>query len=306
MKRRSFTVSGRPPGLRLEAALGAELKVGLVEARQLIERGAIYVDGRRATDPSRLLTGDRKITAVLEESGRAALDEPASFAELQILLEDEHLIALGKPPGLVAQPTAGRVGESLLDSVSAHLGRPAGLVHRLDRDTSGVTVFGKSKGATSALAEQFRRGTVSKRYLAATAPGLPEEGAVDLPLSKDPSRPGRYRASRKANGVPAVTVYHRMFASKAFCLVALRPQTGRTHQLRAHLAALGAPILGDSLYGGAGEAAGLQAGRCLLHAQSLELAHPCTGEALLIEAPLPPDLQAFFDEAGVDALSRAW
>jgi 23S rRNA pseudouridine1911/1915/1917 synthase len=174
-------------------------------------------------------------------------------------------------------------------------------VHRLDRETSGVTVFGKTAQATTALAAEFREGRARKRYLAATGPGLPPSGTVDLPLSKDPSRPGRWRASRTANGVPALTVFRTLYTGPEYCLVELLPRTGRTHQLRAHLTALGAPILGDSRYGGAVRAGGISAPRCLLHAQALELSHPRTGLPLRVESPVPEDLRRFFEHAGIPA-----
>jgi len=234
---------------------------------------------------------------VLEEGGRSPLEAPPPPPALSVLFEDDWLIAVDKPPGITAQPTEGRVGDSLVDLVSARLQRPAGLVHRLDRETSGVTVFGKTPPATTALAEQFREGVARKRYVAATGPGLPPSGTVDLPLSKDPSRPGRWRASAAANGVPALTDFRTLYAGTDFCLVELLPHTGRTHQLRAHLTALQAPILGDSRYGGAAQAGGLSAPRCLLHAQALELAHPRTGQPLRVEAPIPEDLQRFFTAA---------
>jgi 23S rRNA pseudouridine1911/1915/1917 synthase len=245
------------------------------------------------------LRAGQVVAVVLEEGGRSALAAPAPPPSLSIVFEDEDLVAVDKPPGITAQPTEGRVGESLVDRVSERLGRPAGLVHRLDRETSGVTVFGKTAAATTALAAEFREGHARKRYVAATGPGLPESGTVDLPLSKDPSRPGRWRASHAANGVPALTYFRTLYSGEAFCLVELLPQTGRTHQLRAHLTALGKPILGDARYGGAARAAELPAPRCLLHAQALELAHPRTGAPLRIEAPVPEDLHRFFTAAGV-------
>jgi 23S rRNA pseudouridine1911/1915/1917 synthase len=240
------------------------------------------------------------VAVVLEEGGRSVLEAPAAPPpSLSILFEDAELIAVDKPAGITAQPTEGRVGDSLVDLVSARLGRPAGLVHRLDRETSGVTVFGKTARATTALAAEFRDGRARKRYLAATGPGLPPSGTVDLPLSKDPSRPGRWRASRAANGVPALTDFRTLYAGPEYCLVELLPHTGRTHQLRAHLTALGAPILGDSRYGGAARAGGLSASRCLLHAQALALSHPRTGQPLSIESPVPEDLRRFFEHAGI-------
>ncbi|RYZ36227.1 MAG: RluA family pseudouridine synthase [Myxococcaceae bacterium] len=298
MKRRTFRSEGAHVGRALAEAVAAELGLPVADARRLVEVGAVYVAGRRARDGAVKLQSAQVVTVVLEEAGQSPLEASGPPVSLRVLFEDEDVLAVDKPAGLNAQPTEGRVGGSLVDVVGAYLGRPAGLVHRLDRETSGVTVFGKSAQATSALAEAFREGTARKRYLAATGPGLPEGGTVDLPLSKDPSRPGRWRASRAANGVPAWTDYRRLFASEAFCLVELLPRTGRTHQLRAHLTALGTPILGDSRYGGAASAGGLPAPRCLLHAQALELGHPRTGQPLRVEAVVPEDLRAFFVAAG--------
>lgn len=299
MKRRTLRVSEQEDGEVLDALLARSLHLAPGEAAALVERGAVYLDGRRCRFGGQRLRAGQTISAVLEESGRSALERPSGQPPLRVLFEDDALLAVDKPAGVPAQPTVGRVGESLLDAVCAHLGRPAGLVHRLDRDTSGVTVFGKTEAATSALAAQFRQGTAHKRYLAATSPGLPARERIELPISKDPSRPGRYRATRAAHGKPAVTELERLFDSDEFCLVALRPLTGRTHQLRAHLAASGTPILGDALYGGLPAAGGLPAPRCLLHAQALTLRHPISGEPLCLEAPLPEDLLRFFEAARV-------
>ncbi|GMU00853.1 RluA family pseudouridine synthase [Corallococcus caeni] len=299
MKRRTFRAEGAHAGRVLVEAVAAELGLPVADVRRLVDVGAVYVAGRRARDGAARLQPAQVVTVVLEEAGQSPLEAAKPAAPLRVLFEDADVIAVDKPAGLNAQPTEGRVGGSLVDVVSEHLGRQAGLVHRLDRETSGVTVFGKTAAATSALAEAFREGTARKRYLAATGPGLPAGGTVDLPLSKDPSRPGRWRATRAANGVPAWTDYRTLFAGDAFCLVELLPRTGRTHQLRAHLTALGTPILGDARYGGAGSAGRLMAPRCLLHAHVLELGHPRTGRPLRLEAPVPEDLRAFFDAAGV-------
>ncbi|KFE67663.1 RluA family pseudouridine synthase [Hyalangium minutum] len=303
MKRRTFQAEGAQVGRSVVEAVAAELGMPVAQARALVEAGAVYLAGRRCRDPEARLRAGQVVAVVLEEGGQSPLEAPPPPPPFTVLLEDAALIAVDKPAGITAQPTEGRVGGSLVDLVSARLGSPAGLVHRLDRETSGVTVFGKTAQATSALAAEFREGHARKRYLAATGPGLPESGSVDLPLSKDPSRPGRWRASRTANGLPALTHFRRLYAGEAFCLVELLPQTGRTHQLRAHLTALGTPILGDARYGGAARAAGLAAPRCLLHAQALQLAHPDTRQRLLLEAPVPEDLQRFFDQAGIAAPS---
>ncbi|WP_223642782.1 RluA family pseudouridine synthase [Corallococcus sp. EGB] len=298
MKRRTFRAGGAHVGRGLVEAVAAELALPVADVRRLVDVGAVYVAGRRARDGAVKLQPAQVVTVVLEEAGQSPLEAEQPAAPLRVLFEDADVIAVDKPAGLNAQPTEGRVGGSLVDLVSDHLGRQAGLVHRLDRETSGVTVFGKTAAATSALAEAFREGTARKRYLAATGPGLPAGGTVDLPLSKDPSRPGRWRATRAANGVPAWTDYRTLFAGEAFSLVELLPRTGRTHQLRAHLTALGRPILGDARYGGAASAGSLKAPRCLLHAHALELGHPRTGRPLRLEAPVPDDLRAFFEAAG--------
>jgi 23S rRNA pseudouridine1911/1915/1917 synthase len=306
VKRRTFQAEGARVGRSVVEAVAAELGMAVEQARALVEAGAVYLAGRRCRDAEARLRAGQVVAVVLEEGGHSPLEAQAAPPPLSILFEDAALIAVDKPAGITAQPTEGRVGGSLVDLVSAQLGGPAGLVHRLDRETSGVTVFGKTAAATSALAAEFREGHARKRYLAATGPGLPASGTVDLPLSKDPSRPGRWRASRAANGVPALTHFRTLYAGEAFCLVELLPHTGRTHQLRAHLTALGAPILGDARYGGAAQAAGLSAPRCLLHAQALQLSHPGTGQPLCIEAPVPEDLKRFFDQAGVPAPAGAF
>lgn len=292
MKRRTF-VAAQPHPQPLAEALAGALGLSAAEARALVARGAVYVAGRRVSDPQRAVQAGSKVTAVLEEAGQAVTVAAAPVA-LEVLFEDGEVLVVNKPAGVVAQPTEGRAGDSLVDLASAHLGRPAGLVHRLDRETSGVTVFGKSRAATSRLAAAFREGRARKRYLAVVGPGLPAEGRIALPLSKDPSRPGRWRATAKANGLEAVTDYLRLAASATECLVALFPQTGRTHQLRAHLAGLGQPIVGDTLYGGA------EGPRCLLHAQALEV------DGALYEAPLPADLRARFERAGVSPPAGRW
>ncbi len=296
MKRRVLTVAAAST---LEALLGQALDLPPEALRALVERGAVYRQGRRCRELRASLQPGEAITVVLEEGGKTALSPSANatLRQPQVLLEDDWLLAVDKPAGWPAQPTPSGGEQSLLDWASAHLGRAAGLVHRLDRGTSGVTVFGKTQEATSALAGAFREGTARKRYLAACGPSLPDEGIVDLPLSKDPSRPGRYRASRQANGVPALTRYRRLHQAQDFCLVALFPESGRTHQLRAHLAALGAPILGDEKYGGAKDAAGLRMERSLLHAHRLELPHP-GGSLLRVVAPVPADLAELFERAG--------
>ncbi len=275
MKRRSFIVEQRGSIVEL---VGDELEASLGEAQALIDRGAVYLDGRRVRAALEAGAG-ATVMLVLEETG-ASVAQARTTPSLTVLFENDEVVAVDKPAGVTAQPTPGRVGDSLVDLVSARLGHEAGLVHRLDRETSGVTIFGKTAEATARLAQAFREGRAKKEYVAITAAGLTASGTIELPLSKDPSRPGRWRASARANGVPALTRFEaRPVGQRSW--VTLFPATGRTHQLRAHLTALGFPIHGDRLYGGA------PGPRCLLHARVLEI------DGLRIEAPLPDDFAPF-------------
>lgn len=294
MKRRAFQTPAAGPLVR---SVAAELGCPEDEARTLVERGAVYVRGRRQRDPAVAVPADSPVLVVLEEAGRASTAAPPGPAPLRILHEDQDLLAVDKPPGLPAQPTPGGV-RSLLLLASTHLGRAAGLVHRLDRDTSGVTVFGKSQAAISALAASFRTGAARKQYLAVTGPDLPPEGMCTLRLARDRTRPGRWMA-RARDGLEAETRFRRLGGTPELALAAVWPRTGRTHQIRVHLAALGAPIAGDRLYGGVARLPGREVDRSLLHAHLLVLPHPRTGAPLRLLAPLPADLEPWFTALGV-------
>jgi 23S rRNA pseudouridine1911/1915/1917 synthase len=274
MKRRTFVVDAPAALSRLVAKA---LEEGPSAAQRRISTGAVYVDGRRVKDPARPVPAGATVSVVLEARGESSASPPRPTPPpLSVLLEDDEVLAVNKPPGLPAQPTPDGA-KSLLDLASTHLGRPAGLVHRLDRDTSGVTIFGKTAAATSALAAAFREGRVQKTYLALVASGVPARGDIDTPLQKDPSRPGRWRALRSGGGIAAETAFERVWDDGERALVRLTPRTGRTHQLRAHLTSLGFPIVGDALYGGP------PGPRCLLHAAVLVI------DGRHIEAPWPDD-----------------
>lgn len=274
VKRRTFEVAN---STTLVKALTSELHESADDVNRRMATGAVYVDGKRVRDGSVNVKPGSRVSVVLEASGETTnAERAASTFSLNVLFEDAAVLVVNKPPGIPAQPTPD--GEtSLLDLATKHLGREAGLVHRLDRETSGVTVFGKTKASTSALAEAFREGRAKKEYVAIVSSALPEEGVIDTPLQKDPSRPGRWRAIRTGNGIEAVTKYRRDVVNGAVCLVRLFPETGRTHQLRAHLASLGFPIVGDDFYGGE------RGPRCLLHARRLEI------DGVTWEAPMPDD-----------------
>lgn len=306
MKRHSFTVDSSQAGARLDDFLAARLGWNLSNARQLISHGSVYVGKHRCKRLDRVVRHPQTVVVVLSEGGRSSLEPSLLQLSIPILFEDDALIAVNKPAGLNSQPTSAREGESASDWVAAYWGRDPGVVHRLDRQTSGAMIFAKTHRATAKLAQQFKDGAVGKRYLAVAGPGLPPSGKIDLAISKDPSRPGRYRASRTANGLTAVTEFTCLHQASDHCLVALYPRTGRTHQLRAHLTALGAPIAGDTRYGGPSEVGGRPVARTLLHARSLRFQHPFSGQWVHLEAELPEDIALFFLSSSTAIPTGPW
>jgi 23S rRNA pseudouridine1911/1915/1917 synthase len=285
MKRRTFSALTETT---LSALLQSELQVSSARSLGFIEQGAVYCNGRRCQQPEKRVSVGVTVSVVMSESGLSAEEPAALLSRLHILFEDERLLVVDKPAGVLAQPSPLRTGTSLLDMASAHLGQPAGLVHRLDKDTSGVTVFGKTGEATSALAGCFKDRTAAKTYLAVVDGSMVGEGVIALKLRKDPARPGRFLAEQHGNGKEAETAF-RVIKSGPQSMVALFPRTGRTHQLRAHLSALGFPITGDRLYGGSERAA-----RCLLHAYSLTI------EGRSYQAPVPDDMRAWYDDVTLE------
>jgi len=302
VRKLELTAQAEDEGDRLDRVIARRGGIARGEARRALDRGGVWVEGRRVKAASRTVRQGQRIAVVLEEAGRT---EPTleGLSDAQVLFEDRHLIAVDKPPFVPAQATLGSDRGTLPKLVEARVGGPVGLVHRLDLETSGVTVFGKTKAATTALAAAFRGGAAHKRYLVAAVGALAAEGRIDLPLSPDPRRRGRFLASERGN-ISAATRYRVLARRGLLCAVELFPQTGRTHQIRSHLAALETPILGDKLYGGPGEieveGRPLRASRMLLHARALELPHPATGAPLRLEAPMPEDLREALLLAGTD------
>ena len=288
MKRLSLVVASADEGERLDRFIAARGGISRGLARRALDAGGVFLDGRRCKVSSRLVRAGQAVVVNLEEGGRAA-EPPPPLERARLLYADRDLVAVDKPPFVAAQPTLTHDRGTLPDLVQALLGAPVTLVHRLDRETTGVTVFARTAAAAAALAEAFREGGPEKTYLAlcGRAPA-PPEGRIDAPLGKDPTRPGLRRVDPA--GDPAATRYRTLRASDRAALVEARPETGRTHQIRVHLASVGAPILGDPRYGGARRVGELAIPRVLLHARRLELDHPATGVRLVLEAPVPEDL----------------
>jgi len=275
-------------GERIDRFIAARGGISRGAARRALDRGGVFLAGRRCKVAGRALRAGQEVVVNLEESGRAD-EAPLSLARERLLYADGELAFVDKPAGVPSQPTLTTDRGHVAEIASRALGAELTLVHRLDRETSGVMVLARTPAAARALAAEFRDGRPAKTYLAlcAQAPS-PPEGRIDAPLAKDPRHPGR-RAVHPG-GEAAATAYRTLavFPSGA-ALVEARPETGRTHQIRAHLAHLGAPLLGDVRYGGPRRVGEVAVPRVMLHASRLALDHPATGARLEAEAPEPGD-----------------
>jgi tRNA pseudouridine32 synthase/23S rRNA pseudouridine746 synthase len=226
----------------------------------------------------------------------------AAYARGLVLHEDAHVLVFNKPAGLAVQGGSGiaRSLEDLLAAFAKSNGKRPRLVHRLDRETSGVIVAARTKPAAAFLSEAFAGRDAHKRYLAIVCGGAPEpgEGEIALALRKI-SRKGLDVMEVAADGQAALTRYRTLTAAPGAALLNLHPETGRMHQLRAHLAAIGHPIAGDGKYGGLFSLAGTDIPTLMLHAAALEIPHPSGGRARF-EASLPAHFQAAIRSLGLE------
>ena len=261
----------------------------------LTAEGFVAVDGAQAKPAVRLREG-QTVSLVVPPPAPSTLVPQAM--DLVVVYEDPDLLVIDKPAGLVTHPAPGHPDQTLANAVLAHCPdlegvggeiRP-GLVHRLDRDTSGLIVVAKNDAAQAGLSAQFKDRTVSKAYLAAvTGHPDPERATIDAPVGRHPR--SRTRMAIVTTGREAVTEYDMLRRLRGYALVEARPRTGRTHQIRVHMASIGHPVAGDTTYGV--PAPGLD--RHFLHAHRLAFTHPRTGDRLELESPLPDDLQDFLD-----------
>lgn len=232
---------------------------------------------------------------------RSISPEDAALARSLVLNEDATFIAFNKPSGLAVQGGSGvtRSLEDLLAAFAKSNGKQPRLVHRLDRDTSGVIIAARTRPAAAFLSAAFAGRDVKKTYIAIVCGGAPapETGEIALALRKS-SRKGLDIMEIAADGQSALTRYRTLAATSQAALVELTPETGRMHQLRAHMAAIGRPIAGDGKYGGFYSIAGTEIPRLLLHAAALEAPHP-EGGRRTFTAPLPPDFRAIAQSLGL-------
>ena len=275
------------------------------QIKRLIEMGEVQVGGRKAKAALRLRENDA-VTLILPEPKKLELE--AQAIPLKVLYEDLHLIVVDKPAGLVVHPGAGNYSGTLVNALLhrcpdlAGVGgvlRP-GIVHRLDKDTSGVLVAAKDDLAHRFLAEQFKKHTAKREYIGVVFGQLADEGQVAASIGRHPTHRKKMSA-RPRKGREARTHWRVLERFRSFNLAEFRLETGRTHQIRVHLSSIGHPILGDPLYGGRSrltsiEPLALRQGlqrlrRQALHAACLGFVHPVTKEPMEFSSSLPPDLE---------------
>jgi 23S rRNA pseudouridine1911/1915/1917 synthase len=350
---RIFDVPAEAKGLRLDQFLVAQLEgVSRSRIQLLIEQGDVLVDGARGK-ASHKLRGAEKIT-VTGEPHPAPLKAVAEAIPLDVVYEDSDMAVINKPAGMMVHAGSGATDEArsrgtlvnallhrfkTLSSVGGEL-RP-GIVHRLDKSTSGLIVIAKNDRAHAALGQMFSGRRIRKTYIALVHGSVTrDKGTITAALSRDPVRRTRMTTQPSENARSALTHYEviRRLTTRfgKFTLLRVRIETGRTHQIRVHMASIGHPVVGDTLYGGAGQLRDQQAlqsatsrsarantgalgnrsslpgwkiepetlrlGRNFLHAAKLEFTHPVSGKPLNLEAPLPSELTAFLDRLEAPSL----
>lgn len=287
-------------GQRIDNFLVARLKgVPKSHVYRIVRSGEVRVNSGRVAASHRLQVGDRIRVPPIRVAEREAGDLPAPPLELPVLFEDEHVLAVDKPAGLAVHGGSGIAHGAIERLRSA---RPEAkfleLVHRLDRETSGVLLLAKKRAALVALHEELRGRGMDKRYLTAVSGRVRDEKRrVQVALRKYSTGEGERRvAVDEREGQEAETIFRRLARNEEFSLLEAELLTGRTHQIRVHLAHIGHPVLGDEKYGDfplnkSLRKRGLR--RMFLHAAELSFVHPATGERLTVRSPLPADLEAF-------------
>ncbi|MCS7181540.1 MAG: RluA family pseudouridine synthase [Thermoanaerobaculum sp.] len=283
---------------RLDQGLAALTGLSRRKVKELLPQGLVWLNGK----PCRVAARPLRLGDVLDLlwSGPGLQPPPALPPPLPIVFEDGWFVVIDKPGGMLSQPAPQqRVGElSALEHLCLQLSFREGhrmellLVHRLDRVASGLLLFAKHHDAAGALSRQFASTEVEKRYVAVVTGTPPSHMRINAPIAPDPLVAGRFHIAKQ--GRKALTYVRLLAQGREAALVEVQPITGRTHQIRVHLASIGCPIAGDSLYGSP-----LPAPRPMLHAAGLTFSHPKSGQTLQLNAPLPPELVAFCSNHGV-------
>lgn len=291
-------VSEEEEGVRIDKLLAARFPLhSRTYFQYLIEQGFVAMNGEPVKKRAVPEEGD-EIEVLFQLTPEASV-EPENIP-LEILYEDEHLLAVNKPPGMVVHPAPGHWSGTFVNALLAHCKlddgfdhlRP-GIVHRLDKDTSGVLIAAKTSAAHKRLIELFSGRMMQKQYLAICV-GKPRSGMISAPIGRHPVH--RKEMAVLPDGKEAISEVQVVACNEQLSLVLVKPRTGRTHQIRVHLKHLGTPVLGDELYGSTRANQSLGAERQLLHAYRLSFVHPITGASLQLTAPLPQDLLVYIQQ----------
>ncbi len=301
-RRVTVTVGAAEAGRRLDRWLAERLpELSRTRIKALVEGGRVSVDGASSKAAHRLKNGERVEVVVPPPTPE---EMTAEAIPLTIVFEDAHVLVVDKPAGMVTHPGAGRSTGTLAAAALAHapeiagIGGPRrpGIVHRLDKGTSGLIVLAKSRHAYDSLTAQLQRRTMSRRYLCLAHGAIAQQdGMIDAPLARDPRSRVRMAVARAGTGRRAVTRFRVLERFAGYTYLECRLETGRTHQIRVHLASLGHPLVGDATYGARRSRppdtlpADLveDLGGVALHAAGLSFLHPATGESVDLSSPLP-------------------
>jgi len=301
-----------PPALegeRVDRVVAMLTGLPRAEVAALVKAGGVLVDGRAVTTRSRRVAAGETVDVEVPERVKVELAGDASV-ELTVVHADAHVIVVDKPAGLVVHPGAGHDAGTMVHGLLARfpdladigVGEPErpGIVHRLDKDTSGLLAVARTPAAYASLVAQLQERTMSRRYLTLVWGSVEGgEGLVDAPVGRAASDPTRMTVSNAGKDARTrYTVLSRYDAPVSTTLLRCQLETGRTHQVRVHLAAIGHPVVGDRRYGG--RRAGLASPRGFLHAEALAFDHPATGERVEFTSVLPADLQSVLDSVRAD------
>lgn len=306
MEQYRLTPTAEQTNKRLDSFLAEELPLTRSAAQNLLESGVVLVNGKVIAKNYRLRGGEEVLVSVPDATPCEAMPQDIP---LDIVYEDKDLLVVNKPKGMVVHPAAGHADGTLVNALLAHCGnslsgingvmRP-GIVHRIDKDTSGLLIVAKNDESHQGLAEQIKVHSFTRVYEAVIIGHLPNHtGTVNAPIGRHPTDRKKMTVIHK-NSKPAVTHYTVLAEFPSYSHVRLQLETGRTHQIRVHMAHLGHPVAGDTVYGSKKPLAGLE-GQCL-HAKEIGFIHPITGKELYFTSELPAYFTAFLQKISIHGI----
>jgi 23S rRNA pseudouridine1911/1915/1917 synthase len=301
---RIVSVASQDAGQRLDRYLTALLSdLSRTSVQQLIAGGSALVNGKKSKAGYLLREGDEIQLSSIAPATDAAPARPMALP-LDIVYEDQDLLVVNKPAGMVVHPAPGHRDDTLVNALLAHVpdlqassdAQRPGIVHRLDKDTSGLIIVARNARAQAALVEQMQRHAIIKRYIALVDGNVAlDQGSIDAPIGRDPRH--RQQMAITAVGSREARTHFKVLERYArHTLLLLELETGRTHQIRLHLKAIGHPVVGDPVYGSGSVFKRAPLHRQFLHASQLRFTQPFSGETIELEAPLPADLQAVLEQ----------